>query len=189
MSAENPLSGEESHSRSPEHERGSDLRSSAGALRGYRGPDRPTGRPGDPPPPVGTTTFLERLGLTSREPELDQLLMDYVYAFLSDSQVGYEQFFFDWYGGLASDSRAAESPEAATYTRDSFTKVRAQMEGYLPAHPDRLAHPYFRGLRPCTLLIDGIEALWTAIAERDDWSLFHAKLDEIAGMRAALVGP
>jgi len=39
---------------------------------------------------------------------------------------------------------------------------------------------------PHTLLIDDVEALWAPIAESDDWSLFEAKLAEIADLRAAL---
>ena len=35
------------------------------------------------------------------------------------------------------------------------------------------------------MLIDEIEALWAPIAERDDWSAFHAKLADIAAMREA----
>jgi Zn-dependent M32 family carboxypeptidase len=36
------------------------------------------------------------------------------------------------------------------------------------------------------MLIDEVEAIWAAIAERDDWSLFEAKLADIAEMKAAL---
>ena len=39
---------------------------------------------------------------------------------------------------------------------------------------------------PVTLLIDEIEAIWAAIAERDDWSAFYAKLDLIEAWRQAL---
>jgi hypothetical protein len=35
------------------------------------------------------------------------------------------------------------------------------------------------------MLIDDVEAVWAPIAERDDWSLFEAKLAEIAELRAA----
>jgi hypothetical protein len=36
------------------------------------------------------------------------------------------------------------------------------------------------------LVIDEVEALWAAIAEHDDWSLFEGKLAAIAAMREAL---
>ena len=45
--------------------------------------------------------------------------------------------------------------------------------------------PYFAGPSPRTLLYDEIEALWAPIAERDDWSLFEAKLADIERVREA----
>ena len=41
------------------------------------------------------------------------------------------------------------------------------------------AQSAFERERPCTLLIDEIESIWSAIAERDDWSPFEAKVAEI----------
>jgi hypothetical protein len=35
------------------------------------------------------------------------------------------------------------------------------------------------------MLIDEMEATWTPIAERDDWSAFHAKIADIRVMAAA----
>ena len=50
---------------------------------------------------------------------------------------------------------------------------------YEAAPSSPAAEAYFTGERPITLLYDDIEALWAAIAERDDWSAFEAKLAEI----------
>jgi hypothetical protein len=38
------------------------------------------------------------------------------------------------------------------------------------------------------MLIDEVEAIWAPIAEDDDWSLFYAKIDDIAVMRDAYGG-
>ena len=46
-------------------------------------------------------------------------------------------------------------------------------------------HPYFASERPCTMLIEEVEALWAPIAERDDWSAFAAKLADIEAMGEA----
>ena len=46
-------------------------------------------------------------------------------------------------------------------------------------------HPYFQGPKPCTMLIDEVEALWEPIAAEDDWRPLQAKLAAIAEMRAA----
>lgn len=35
------------------------------------------------------------------------------------------------------------------------------------------------------MLIDEVEAIWKPIAETDDWSAFHAKLDTIDQMEEA----
>ena len=58
-------------------------------------------------------------------------------------------------------------------------------EQYQPAAELNLAHPYFAREKPRTMLIEEMEAIWAPIAERDDWSLFHDTLAEIAVMREA----
>jgi hypothetical protein len=35
------------------------------------------------------------------------------------------------------------------------------------------------------MLIDEVEAIWKPIADSDDWSVFHAKLEAIDQMREA----
>ncbi|MET0591331.1 MAG: selenoprotein O, partial [Polyangiaceae bacterium] len=98
----------------------------------------------------------------------------------------YEQFFFDWYGGAASAPRALAGLAAERYAGTAFEAVRRRLDDYGPCAPERLAHPYWQRLRPCTLLIDEIETIWKAIAEHDDWSLFEAKIAAIRAMGAAL---
>ena len=115
-------------------------------------------------------------------------LVNATYGFLHESQVGFEQFFYDWYGGESSVERASRSPAAASYTGDAFDSFRRELERYRPADPESSEHAYFSGGLPCTLLIDEIESLWEAIAERDDWSAFEAKLAQIEVMRDALTG-
>ena len=55
----------------------------------------------------------------------------------------------------------------------------------VPGAGARLDHPYFSRAQPCTMLIGEVEALWAPIAERDDWTLFHAKLADVETMRGA----
>ena len=110
------------------------------------------------------------------------------YRFLAESQVGYEQFFFDWTGGAASATRALAGPAADHYAGAPFAALRRLFDAYQPLAPERLAHDYYQRPRPCTLLIDEIETIWDAIAVGDDWSLFAAKLNTIGEMRAAVAG-
>ena len=128
---------------------------------------------------------LRRLGLGSRGRELDAALVDGLYVFLARSEVGYDQAFFDWYGGLASAERAARSPEASAYEHETFAAVRERLEGYEPT--ERAARglsdqPYFGRERPETMLIDEVEALWSAIDERDDWEPLQAKVEAVRAM-------
>jgi len=132
------------------------------------------------------TSTLARLGLTPQSDEPDTELTRAVFGFLEESRVGFDQFFFDWYGGAASAARAAESPAATRYAGPRFERLRGLFDAYAPPSPHRLSHPYFERATPCTLLIDEIETLWSAIAAHDDWSLFEAKLLAIAELRAAV---
>lgn len=129
--------------------------------------------------------MLRRLGLVPFGDPRDLDCLSLCRAFLEESRVGYDRFFFDWYGGAASAERAAASPEAERYAAPSFLPLRRALESYAPAAPERLADPYFARPAPCSLLIDEIEALWAAIAERDDWGPFEAKVAEIRAMGEA----
>ena len=119
---------------------------------------------------------LKRLGLASRSPEEDGALSEAFWAFLAESGVGFEQAFFDWFGGAASAHRARSGPAAALYTGPAFAAFEAALSGYAACAPDRLSHPYFARTQPCTMLIEEVERVWAPIAEADDWSVFHAKV-------------
>jgi hypothetical protein len=61
----------------------------------------------------------------------------------------------------------------------------AQINRFTPRPDLWLDHPYFAQERPCTMLIDEVEAIWAPIAASDDWSKFDAKLAAIGQMREA----
>ena len=131
---------------------------------------------------------LRRLGLRSRGDEADSELVVRIFAFLHQSQIGYEQFWFDWRGGMLSTDRATRSPAAAAYSDAAFTPVREALTPYVPMETVNLDHPYFARPVPRTMLIGEMEALWAPIAERDDWTEFHRVLGEIEVMRQAYAG-
>lgn len=128
---------------------------------------------------------LRRLGLKSTGAEKDGELLRAFWIFLSETKAPFEQAFFDWRGGLASRERAEKSGSAPHYASAAFAPVRAALEGFEPSPDARLDHPYFARPAPCTMLIDEVEAIWAPIAEKDDWSLFEAKLKAIAEMADA----
>ena len=129
--------------------------------------------------------FLDRLGVESRGADEDEALVDEAYAFMKESGVGYDRFFFDWYGGMASEKRAMEGAASALYGRESFAAVRRRLEGYRPTRVEALETAYFQGDAPCEMLIDEIESLWEGIAARDDWSGFEAKVAAVRAMGEA----
>ena len=128
---------------------------------------------------------LRRLGLAPTGTEADQALVEPLYTFLHATQAPYEQVLFDWRGGLAGETRAGRSPAAAHYASAAFAPLREALSAFAPAPEANLDHPYFARPAPCTMLVEDVEALWAPIAERDDWSAFHAKLAEIAQMAEA----
>jgi serine/tyrosine/threonine adenylyltransferase len=129
--------------------------------------------------------MLRRLGLKPAGEEAGTALVRSVWKFLIDTKMPFEQFFFDWFGGRASEKRAAASPSAEFYAAENFEPVFATIAAHETAPGARLDHAYFARKNPCTMLIDEMEALWEPIADSDDWSAFNAKLSDIAVMREA----
>src|SRR3546814_13224317 len=86
-----------------------------------------------------------------------------------------DRFFFDAFGGAL--------PDAAPYAGEAFADLRGRLSGYAPrAARD---HAYWRGA-PCSMLIDEVETIWTAIDTRADWRPSDAKIVTIREMGAPL---
>lgn len=133
-------------------------------------------------------TMFARLHLAEGAFEADLEFLQQMFSWLTESQAGCDQFFHDWHSGGASVARAAVSPQADFYARADFATIRAGLDARTPADAAKvLALPYLQRARPCGMLLDEVEAIWAAIAEQDDWSLFEAKLADIAKMKSALV--
>ena len=129
--------------------------------------------------------FLRRLGLTSAGTQADASFVSALVGFMVSTKAPFEQTLFDWRGGLASQERAARSPNAEFYAQGAFEPVFAAMAAFASAADLRLDHPYFERRVPCSMVIDEVEAIWAPIAEADDWSRFEDKLRDIALMREA----
>jgi uncharacterized protein YdiU (UPF0061 family) len=128
-----------------------------------------------------------RLGVArAADAAQDERFLGALFSWLTDAEIGWAQFFHDWFAGAASTGRAAKSPAAHHYDADSFAPIRSALEARAPIRPERLAHPVFARPTPATLLIDDVEGLWAPIAEDDDWSAFEGKLGDIAALGAAL---
>jgi uncharacterized protein YdiU (UPF0061 family) len=126
--------------------------------------------------------FLKRLNLKSRDAESDAQLLSSYFNFMESSQALYEQSFFDFYGGAGSP-RLQTSPQKDKYTGEAFDTLLATMKNFEVESPESLAHDYFKNEKPCTLLIEEIEAIWAPIADENDWSFFYKKIEEIRSFR------
>ena len=127
--------------------------------------------------------YFRRLGV-ARTGDKDFEFVGDLLQWLSESGAPYEQFFFDWFCGGASAARAEKSSAAEFYGQEKFAVIRSQLDALTPDRPERLNHAYFAGA-PCTMLIDEVEALWAAIADKDDWAPLEDKLKAIAAMGEA----
>ena len=117
--------------------------------------------------------FAWRLGVVLPGHSERVALLEAVEAALRTADAPPDRLFFDWFGGHVP---AAPGPE--------LDGVRAAIAAAMPRKPRD--HRYWSGEAPCTLLIDEVEAIWTAIYTADDWAPFHAKIAAIRAMGEAL---
>jgi uncharacterized protein YdiU (UPF0061 family) len=131
--------------------------------------------------------FLARLGVKSRDEKADAALASAALKLLGEAgeRLRWEPLFFDWFGGTVSEARALAGPRAEVYAGETFTGFRERLAAFEAERPERLQHPYFRRAEPEEMLYDEVEAIWAPIAERDDWSVFEAKLARIGEARDA----
>lgn len=127
---------------------------------------------------------LRRLGLGPQDHDADLALASAIASFLERSRCSFAGFFFDWFGGELSRERALRGVRGAEYMRPELEPIRSLWRSYELRPGLSLDHDYFRGAEPCDLLIDEIEALWSRIAESDDWSGFERKVAAIRQLGA-----
>jgi len=106
-----------------------------------------------------------RLGVQSLGAEQDAELVAACEAVLAESEGPPDNFFHAHRGG-----------------RDVATPLHKVFEGRAALDD---SHPYWDDAEPQTMLIDEVEAIWSAIDERDDWSRLHEKVAAIRRMGEA----
>ena len=131
--------------------------------------------------------FLMRLGVSSLGEAADQRLLDATLALLREGgeALRWEPLFFDWFGGFASSARALSGPRARTYQGEAFDAFRFALMEHEPDRLERLEHPMFAAREPEEMLIDEVEAIWSAIDADDDWTPFETKLARLEAARTA----
>ena len=128
--------------------------------------------------------YFNRLGLV-RAGKDDFEFVGNLLQWMAETGPLYEQVFYDWFCGRESQPRAQKSPAAELYDNEKFSGIRNRLFALTPDRSERLSSGYFANGSPCTMLIDEVEAIWAAIADKDDWSPFEDKLKAINDMRDA----
>ena len=116
--------------------------------------------------------LLWRIGVTPRGGDEDRALVRTLERTMRASEVAIDRLFFDVFGGALPDSYGSE-----------WDDLRAALAPYAPRKSRD--HAYWQG-GPCSMLINEVEAIWTPIADADDWSRVHAKVAAIRAMGDAL---
>ena len=125
--------------------------------------------------------FLARLGVLSLGEAADQRLVDATLAVLREGgeALRWEPLFFDWFGGFASSARALGGPRGKLYQGEAFDVFRFALFEHGPDRPERLEHPVFARSEPEEMLVDEVEAIWTAIDDDDDWGALETKIRRV----------
>jgi uncharacterized protein YdiU (UPF0061 family) len=85
-----------------------------------------------------------------------------------------DRIFFDWRGG--------RDPGQERYGSEAFRELARTLEG----RERQPSHPYWSDAEPCSMHIDEVEAIWSAIAESDDWQPFEEKVTAVRRMGEAM---
>ena len=121
------------------------------------------------------SAMLRRLGVAQTNTKADRELAGALIRALQSREAEIDRVFFDWRGG--------RDPGAEAYPSDTFRALAALLEGR--ATPP--SHDYWSDAEPCSMHIDEVEAIWSAIAEHDDWKPFEAKIAAVRRMGEAML--
>jgi uncharacterized protein YdiU (UPF0061 family) len=119
--------------------------------------------------------FLWRLGLPTLDETQDRELVEAAERAMIDAEIPIADFFHSHRGGAIPEARYSGE------RYDAFVQL-LRNRAVAPQHD------YWRDSPACSMLIDEVEAIWAAIAERDDWNRLHSKIDEIRTFGLALRG-
>lgn len=113
--------------------------------------------------------FLWRLGVAPRGEDADRQLVEAAERAMVREHIPIDRFFFDHRGGRCPSG-------------SDFAEL---LTGYAPTA--LLDHPYWSQAEPCSMLIEEVEQIWSAITEHDDWTLLERKVAAIRQMGDAHV--
>jgi serine/tyrosine/threonine adenylyltransferase len=115
--------------------------------------------------------FLWRLGVAPCGEEVDRTLVEASERVMVIDKVPIDIFFHAHHGGLM--------PAGFSDTQ-AYKNFRDIMDGYSPLMASE--SPYLQGYPPCSMYIDEVEAIWSAISEDDNWIPLQQKITSIRDM-------
>ena len=117
--------------------------------------------------------MVRRLGVAPAE--RDRELAGALIRALATRAQPMDRIFFDWRGG--------KDPGVELYPADQFRQLAKLLDGRQAAK----THAYWSDAEPCSMHIDEVEAIWSAISEHDDWQPFDNKVKAVRRMGEAIV--
>jgi serine/tyrosine/threonine adenylyltransferase len=117
-------------------------------------------------------SMLRRLGVASCA-DAREVAAALIKALASRAQP-IDRLFFDWRGG--------RDPGPERYPGEPFRELAKLLEGRERAP----SHTYWSDEAPCSMHIDEVESIWSAIAEQDDWRPFDDKVTAVRRMGEAM---
>jgi uncharacterized protein YdiU (UPF0061 family) len=117
--------------------------------------------------------MIRRLGIESR-PDDHEVAAALIEALATRARP-IDRIFFDWRGG--------RNPGVDAYPGEEFAKLGRMLAGRERAQ----SHSYWSDAVPCSMHIEEVEAIWSAIADNDDWWPFEEKIRAVRRMGEAMV--
>jgi uncharacterized protein YdiU (UPF0061 family) len=116
--------------------------------------------------------MVRRLGVATSDDDRD--LAAALITALASREAQIDRIFFDWRGG--------RDPGPERYPGETYRALARALKG----RTARVTHPYWSDEAPCSMHIDEVEAIWSAIATRDDWQPFNDKVAAVRRMGEAM---
>ena len=119
--------------------------------------------------------FFRRLGLVPGERQASLQFIENCVRAMVDTGTQIDRFFFDW--------RCGDVQRPEVHADEAWNVVREHVGAFTPI--GTRDHPYWSDDAPCSMHIEEVEAIWSAIAERDDWEPLYQKVTAIRRMGEA----
>jgi serine/tyrosine/threonine adenylyltransferase len=138
--------------------------------------------------------LFARLGIHPGDMAEDMKLVAAIEEALAKQTVTIDRFFFDWRGGVPpAPAVGSDEPRRSfgslirdvSHKTTEFDSVRALLAERTPLAGAR-DHPYWSDAEPCSMHIEEVEEIWSAIDEADDWAPLHAKIAAVRRMGEAI---